>query len=399
MKKIQDAKIDDSTLRDGLQMPGIRAPSPEDRFIIAEILNDIGIDRMELFGTWYDVDRKTAQLLLDAGFKSRVAIWVRANTADIDEALKLNGIKEVGISHPISKIHLDYKLRISEEEAFNRISGAVKYATDHGLRSFYHAEDCTRADWTFEKKIIQAVIEAGAECYRICDTVGASLSAHTSDLIPLERSVPDRIKAINKLFGDKIELEFHGHDDLGNAVTNTLTALNNGATWASTTMLGIGERSGNAETEKVIMNLYYHYNVNRYKIERLTECCQKISRFCDIKIPNNKAIVGPNVFTHQSGIHSDGVIKHPETYELYPPEKVGNIRRLFIGSYSGKNVILHKLKELIKEEGKSKSFDENDGRVKGLIDYIQNNLFGSGARHSPLTEGEFKMIVRMFALI
>ncbi|MHC1591161.1 MAG: LeuA family protein, partial [Candidatus Helarchaeales archaeon] len=265
--------------------------------------------------------------------------------------------------------------------------------------SFYHAEDCTRADWNYEMKIIQGVIDTGAECYRICDTVGAALSAHVSDLVPIERSVPDRVKKINELFGSKIEIEFHGHDDLGNAVTNTMTALNNGATWASTTMLGIGERSGNAETEKVIMNLYYHYKVEKYKIERLTECCEKISKFCDITIPNNKAIVGPNVFTHQSGIHSDGVIKHPETYELYPPEIVGNVRKLFIGSYSGKNVILHKLRELMKQEKSLATLDENDGRVKALVDYIQNNLFGSGVRHSPLTDSEFKMIARMFALI
>lgn len=398
MEHIQKVKIDDTTLRDGLQMPGIRAPSPQDRLKIATYLNEIGIDRIELFGTWYDVDRKTAQMILDAGFRMRIAVWVRANIPDIDDALRLEGIKELGISHPISNIHLEHKLGISSEEALKRITKAVQHATDHGLKSFYHGEDCTRANWEYEKEVIQTIIDAGAEVYRICDTVGAAISAHASNIIPLERSVPDRIKEINKLFGNKINLEFHGHDDLGNAVTNTMTALINGATWASTTMLGMGERSGNAETEKVIMNLRYHYNVKRFNTEKLTECCQLISQFCDIRIPNNKAIVGPNVFTHQSGIHSDGVIKHPETYELYPPESVGNNRKLFIGPYSGKNVILHKLKEVrLKAEIKT-PIDENDGRVKAMIEYIQKNLYGSGVRHSPLTEEEFEKIVRMFAL-
>ena len=137
MALIQDAKIDDTTLRDGLQMPSIRAPKPADRLKIAEYLNDIGVDRAELFGTWYDIDRKTAQLILDAGFKMRIAIWVRANTADIDDALKRNGLKEVGISHPVSDIHLKHKLRITRDEAYDRITNAVKYAIEHGLKVLY----------------------------------------------------------------------------------------------------------------------------------------------------------------------------------------------------------------------------------------------------------------------
>ncbi|MHA1322180.1 MAG: isopropylmalate synthase, partial [Candidatus Helarchaeota archaeon] len=98
--------IDDTTLRDGVQMPGIRAPSPEERLRIAHYLDEIGVSRIEIFGTWYDIDRQTANLILNAGLNCRVGVWVRANTSDIDDALKLNEIKEVGISHPISDIHL-----------------------------------------------------------------------------------------------------------------------------------------------------------------------------------------------------------------------------------------------------------------------------------------------------
>ncbi|NHI94831.1 MAG: isopropylmalate synthase [Candidatus Lokiarchaeota archaeon] len=397
MATIQEAKIDDTTLRDGLQMPGIRAPAPPQRLKIATYLNDIGVDRLELFGTWYDVDRKTAQLILDAGFKARIAIWVRANKNDIDEALRLNGIKEVGISHPVSDIHLQNKLMITREEAFDRVTGAVKYATEHGLRVFYHGEDSTRSDMEYEKRIIQGVIEAGAEVYRICDTVGAGISAHHTAEIDLNKSIPDKTYMFSQNF--KIGLEFHGHDDLGNAVTNSLTSLNNGAEWVSTTMLGVGERSGNAETEKLIMNLYHHYGVKRFDISLLTECCVLLNKYLNITIPKNKAIVGENAFTHQSGIHSDGVIKHPETYELFPPESVGNTRRLLIGSYSGKKIILFKLKQVLLEENSLEQFDENDGRVIAIIDYIQKNLFGSGVRHSPLTDEEFKELVRRFALI
>ncbi len=397
MASVKDAKIDDTTLRDGLQMPGIKAPSPAKRLKIAEYLNDIGVDRLELFGTWYDVDRKTAQLILDAGFKARVAIWVRANQNDIDEALRLNGIKEIGISHPVSDIHLQNKLMITQDEAFDRITSSVLYARDHGLTSFFHGEDSTRSDIEFEKRVIMGIKEAGAEVYRICDTVGAGIGVHQTEGIDINKSVPDKTLSFLRHF--KMDLEWHGHDDLGNAVTNTLISLNNGATWASTTMLGIGERSGNAETEKIIMNLYHHYNIKRFDISLLTELSHLIANYLEIPVPKNKAIVGENVFAHQSGIHSDGVIKHPETYELFPPEWVGNTRRLLIGSYSGKKIILFKLKQVLLEENSLETFDENDGRVSSLVDYIQKNLYGSGIRHSPLTDLEFKEIVKRFALL
>jgi len=394
---LEDVKIDDSTLRDGMQMPGIRSPSPKERLEIARYLDDIGVDRIELFGTWYDVDRKTAKLILGAGLNCRIGIWVRANISDIDEALKLEGIKEVGISHPISDIHLEYKLNISREKAYDRIQKAIQYARDHGLAVFFHGEDSTRSDWEYEKKIIKMLEELKVEVYRVCDTVGVGIGAHISDVISLNKSIPDKIKELVKNY--KIDIEFHGHDDLGNAVTNTMISLQNGAKWASTTMLGMGERAGNAETEKIIMNLCFHYGNNKYNISLLTKACQAVHKAMDIRIPSNKAIVGENVFTHQSGIHSAGVIKNPETYEPFSPESVGNIRRLLIGPLSGKNLIIFKLQRVLKEEGILEKVDDTDGRVKALVNYVQQNLFGSGIRHSPLTDDEFKQLVRMFALI
>ncbi len=393
---MENVKVDDTTLRDGVQMPGIRAPSPKERLEIAHYLDDIGIDRIELFGTWYDVDRKSAQMILNAGFKAMIGIWVRANKNDLDEALRLDGIKGVGISHPISDIHLTYKLNISREEAFKRIHDAIQYAKDHGLIVFYHGEDSTRADWEYEKSIIKMLTELKVDVYRVCDTVGVGIGAHTSSVIPINKSIPDKISEIKKNF--KIDIEFHGHDDLGGAVTNTMIALQNGATYASTTMLGMGERAGNAETEKVIMNLNYHYNISKYNISLLTKACHVIHDAMDIRIPSNKAIVGENVFTHQSGIHSAGVIKNPETYEPFSPESVGNVRRLLVGPLGGKNVILFKLQQILEKEGITEKIDPNDGRVKAIIDYIQQNLFGSGIRRSPLTDDEFEQLVRMFAL-
>ncbi|MHA1266004.1 MAG: LeuA family protein [Candidatus Helarchaeota archaeon] len=379
--------IDDTTLRDGVQMPGIRAPSPEERLRIAHYLDEIGVSRIEIFGTWYDIDRQTANLILNAGLNCRVGVWVRANTSDIDDALKLNEIKEVGISHPISDIHLKYKLNISQEQAFERITKAVQYAIDHGLKVFYHGEDCTRADWEFEKNLVKTLAELGVETYRICDTVGVGIPTHVSPDIPINKSIPDKVRYLSN-YG--IDIEAHFHDDLGNAVTNTLVALQNGAKWASTTLLGMGERSGNAETEKVIMNLVYHYGAQSYNTKILTKACRYISKTMDIRIPTNKALVGINSFTHQSGIHTDGVIKHPETYEFIDPAVVGNRRRLLVGPYSGKKIIYFKIKQYVA------GITEDDSRVKAIVDYLQNNLFGTGIRRSPLTEEEFTDILRRF---
>ncbi|NVM30115.1 MAG: hypothetical protein HWN65_14825 [Candidatus Helarchaeota archaeon] len=382
--------IDDTTLRDGLQMPGIRAPSPEERLKIAQSLNDIGIERIEIFGTWYDIDRNTAKLILSAGLKARVAIWVRAKIDDIDDALRLNDIKEVGISHPISDIHLEHKVHITRDECIDRITSAVQYALDHGLKVFQHGEDCTRADWEFEKTLVKTLADLGAETYRVCDTVGVGIPSHISPDIEISKSIPDKIHYLSQY---DIDIEFHGHDDLGNAVTNSLVALQNGAKWASTTMLGIGERSGNAETEKVLMNLAFHFGVDKYNPKLLTDVCRYVSKTLDIRIPTNKALVGINAYTHQSGIHTDGVIKHPETYELLKPEEVGNQRLLLVGPYSGKKVIVFKIKQLVP------NIDENDSRIKALVDFLQNNLYGTGIRRSALTEVEFKDLLRRFALI
>lgn len=387
--KSSDALVDDTTLRDGAQMPGIRSTTIDERVAIATALDDLGVDRMEMFGAWYGVDRKAAQTILDLGLKTRVAVWVRASYSDIDDVLNLGGLKEIGMSHPVSDIHLEHKLGITREEALERITNSVQYAVDHGLRVFLHGEDSTRSDWEFEKQVVQGIIDAGAECYRVCDTVGVGLTTHGRTPEDFAKCVPDKIRTLTEEF--PIDIEFHGHDDFGGAVSNTLVALSNGAKWASTTMLGMGERAGNAETEKIIMNLFYHHGVKRYKIENLTAICKLVSDAFQLRIPTNKAIVGSGVFTHQSGIHTDGVIKHPETYEPFTPESVGNVRHLLVGPYSGKAVIEWKIQQV------APNIDMDDVRVKALKTFFRE-IFETGIRANPLTDEEFANLLRMFLI-
>ena len=378
--------IDDTTLRDGVQMPGL-AVSPEDAAQIAFLLDELGVDRIELHH-YHKSDKKAVKLIQDMSLNARIAGWCRALREDIDDALSCD-FEEIGISHPVSYIHFKAKWpKKTPEELLQRVVDAVEYAVkDHGLRVFVHGEDSTRADWEFEKRFINAVAEAGAECYRICDTVGVGLSDPSA---PLPNGIPAKIRAIKAetKIGD---VEIHAHDDFGNAVENTLAAIRAASgvwerIYASTTFLGIGERAGNAETEKVIMNLYMHHGIKRFegKVRKLKEIADFISRATGYVIPPNKAIVGDYAFAHESGIHTHGVLSNPITYEPYPPELVGNTRRLTIGKHSGKAIIRHKIIEITGREPSLEQLRTVVERVRSIYD---------GGRRASLREEEFKKIL------
>lgn len=387
-----DPIIDDTTLRDGVQMPGL-AISPEEAAEIARLLAEIGVERIELHH-YQRPDKEAIKLIQKMGLDVRLAGWCRAVKEDIDDAIDC-GFEEVGISHPVSYIHFNAKWpNKTPEELLNRVVEAVEYAAkDHGLRVFVHGEDSTRADWEFEKRFINAVADAGAECYRICDTVGVGLSDPNA---PLPNGIPRKIRAIK--YETKIkDIEIHAHDDFGNAVENTIAAVRAAdglwdRIYLSTTFLGIGERAGNAETEKVIMNLYMHYSVKKFegRIQKLTALAQLISKATGYVIPPNKAIVGAYAFAHESGIHAHGVLNDPRTYEPYPPELVGNIRRLTIGKHSGKAIIRHKIIEITGKEP-----DEED--LMRVVEKVKE-LYERG-RKASLREEEFKRILHAIGLI
>ncbi|MEM1507340.1 MAG: homoaconitate hydratase [Candidatus Bathyarchaeia archaeon] len=387
-----DPIIDDTTLRDGVQMPGL-AVSPEDAAEIARLLDEVGVERIELHH-YQKPDKEAVKLIQKMGLNARLAGWCRAVKEDIDDAIDC-GFEEVGISHPVSYIHFRAKWPDkSPEYLLNRVVEVVKYAAkDHGLRVFVHGEDSTRADWEFEKRFINAVADAGAECYRICDTVGVGLSDFNA---PLPNGIPAKIKAIK--YETRIrDVEIHAHDDFGNSVENTIAAVRAAdgiwdRIYLSTTFLGIGERAGNAETEKVIMNLYLHYGVKKFegKTQKLTALAETISRATGYVVPPNKAIVGAYAFAHESGIHTHGVLNDPATYEPYPPELVGNTRRLTIGKHSGKAIIRHKIIEVTGKEPDPDKLTEVVQEVK--------RLYETG-RKASLREEEFKKILQSVGLI
>jgi isopropylmalate/homocitrate/citramalate synthase len=382
--------IDDTTLRDGIQMPGLAA-GPKDSAKIAQLLNEIGAERIELFH-YQEPDKKAARLIGDLHLDLRVAGWCRA--VKEDSAVQC-GLKEVGISHPVSDIHFKAKWpeKTREQILANLIEVTEYAAKTCGLRTFVHGEDSTRADWNFEKRVINSVADAGAECYRICDTVGIGLSDPQA---PLPHGIPAKVLAIKK--ETRIgAIEIHAHDDFGNAVENTMAAIKAASgvwdkVYASTTYLGIGERAGNAETEKVLLNLYLHYGVMKYegKTEKLKATADFIGKATGYVVPPNKAIVGDYGFAHESGIHTHGVLNDPWTYEPYPPELVGNIRRLTIGKQSGKGIIKHKITDLSGNV-------PDELTVAAVVDTVKD-MYASGRRAS-LKEEEFKKILRVLRIL
>lgn len=382
-----DVIIDDTTLRDGIQMPGL-ATGPKEATKIAQLLNEIGVERIELFH-YQEPDKKAAKLIAELKLDLRVAGWCRAVKEDIDSAVQC-GFKEVGISHPVSEIHFKAKWpEKTHEQIIANLADVTEYAAKTcGLRTFVHGEDSTRADWELEKRIINTVADAGAECYRICDTVGIGLSDSNA---PLPNGIPAKVVAAKKETRIKA-IEVHAHDDFGNAVENTISAIKAASgvwdkIYASTTFLGIGERAGNAETEKVILNLYLHYGMKKFegKTEKLKMTADYIGKATGYVVPPNKAIVGDYGFAHESGIHTHGVLNDPFTYEPYPPELVGNIRRLTIGKQSGKGVIKHKITE-------ATGILPDDQIVAIVVERVKE-IYANGRRAS-LKDEEFKKILR-----
>jgi isopropylmalate/homocitrate/citramalate synthase len=386
-----DPILDDTTLRDGIQMPGL-ATRPKEAAEIAKLLAEAGVERIEVHH-YQKPDKKAVGLIKQMDLNLRIAAWCRAVKEDIDDSISC-GFDEVGISYPVSNIHYNAKWPDkTADQLLNNVIQIVEYAAkDNGLRTFVHGEDSTRADWNFEKKFINAVAKAGAECYRICDTVGIGLSDVNA---PLPNGIPAKIKAIKA--ETKIrDVEIHAHDDFGNAVENTLAAIRAASgvwdrIYASTTYLGIGERAGNAETEKVLMNLYMHHGVKKFedKTNKLKQLADFIGQATGYRVPPNKAIVGDYAFAHESGIHTHGVLRDPFTYEPYPPELVGNTRRLTIGKQSGKGIVKHKIKEITGQTPNDEVLMEVVQKVKEIYE---------NGRKATLKEEEFKEILRQFGI-
>jgi len=369
-----DPLIDDSTLREGEQTAGV-VFSLEDKIRIAELLSEIQVDRIEAgFPASSEAERKEVKTLANMRIGPSIYGFARAVEKDIDAVVQCD-CEGIVLSFPPSDIHIKYKLGISREEYLERAVKAVEYAKAHGLNIVYSAEDSTRTELSWLKKVFTEVIGAGVNGLRIVDTLGCITPTAMRYLV----------REIKKSFSRPIEV--HCHNDHGLSLANSLAAYEGGATCFSTSVLGIGERAGITATEEMIVALHNFYGVEKYDLGKLCELCSLVSELTRIRIWPTKPLVGENVFAHTSGIHQDGVLKNPIVYECFPPEMIRRRRRFLLSRISGTAAVKAKLRDY--------GIDASDEDVIALTNIVKEV---SANRRSPLREEDFLRIVQQFFL-
>ncbi|NPE29561.1 isopropylmalate synthase [Methanococcoides sp. SA1] len=397
LPKGQEVSISDSTLRDGAQMPGIVLKA-DHKVKIYEYLHNIGIEKLETF-VYNERDRNAISMMLDRGYEfPEVTGWARAVTSDIDMVLDIGAIEETGILMSVSDVHIFDKMGLpSREAAEEKYLGALQYAVDHGLRTRAHIEDMTRADNThFVYPLIEKILEIDPNCtIRLCDTIGFGVPfvdvEEPFGIPEMVRYVKEDLKAVN--------IETHCHDDFGLAVANSIAGYWHGANWSNVTFLGIGERAGNAELEKLLLFLGRRVEgFDKYNLESIFEFAKFMEREIGIRIPRNKSVVGNNVFAHESGIHAAGVIKNPFTYEPYPPEVVGGKRAFLVGDSSGIEVLRFKVEDTLHDLMDVQiSVEKNDPRLRSIQNDIQD-LYNNEKRVSCISDEEIQAYVEKYFL-
>jgi 2-isopropylmalate synthase len=361
-------KIFDTTLRDGEQTPGVSL-NIQEKLEIARQLTRLGVDVIEAgFAIASHGDYLAVKTIAENVKGVTIASLSRATQSDIDRAWEAVCNAEAPRIHTFiatSDIHMKYKLKMTEDEVFERASAMVRYAKKYCSDVEFSAEDASRSREEFLYRIIEEVIKAGATVVNIPDTVGYSSPEEFGQLI---RGIRENVRGI-----EKVDISVHCHNDLGLAVANSLAAMQNGATQIECTVNGLGERAGNASLEEIIMGIntrkdYYGDIAHNIDTKQIYRTSKLVSSLTGIKVQPNKAVVGANAFTHESGIHQHGVMNEKSTYEIMTPESIGlSQNRMMLGKLSGKHAFDERLKELgynLSPEDVAKAFE----KFKALAD-------------------------------
>ncbi len=346
MNDMRNITIFDTTLRDGEQSPGA-SMNLNEKMEMAQALIDLGVDIIEAgFPIASPGDFEAVQEISRSMKGATICGLARCNDADIDrawEALKHAESSRIHVFLATSAIHREFKLKMTPEEIIQRAVAGVTRAVDYCDDVEFSPEDAARTEHEFLCQVVEAAIGAGATTVNIPDTVGYATPSQMGDLITLLR---ERVSNI-----DQAVISVHCHDDLGMAVANSLEAVRQGAGQIECTINGIGERAGNCSLEEVVMAMktrqdFYQCTTN-INSQRLVPTSRLLSAVTGMRVQRNKAIVGKNAFAHEAGIHQDGMLKEPSTYEIMRPEDVGVAKTdLVLGKHSGRAALADRARTL-----------------------------------------------------
>ncbi len=329
----RQVKLDDTTLRDGEQTAGVVFTNAE-KVQIAKYLDEIGVQQIEAgIPVMGGDEREVIEEIAHLGLNASILGWNRASIADIKTSIDC-GVDAVAISLATSDIHIETKLMKDRAWVLNSIREATAYAKSEGMYVSVNAEDASRTELSFLLEYAAAAKAEGADRPRFCDTIGIIEPPPTYKVVkaPVEPTGPD--------------VQIPTQNDLRIDGAHGLAGIHDGATWVNVTLGGLGERAGNAALEQVVMALKYIEGLDTgISTERFSEIVNYTMTAAGRTVPAWKPVVGTNMFAHESGIHVDGIIKNPHTYEIFSPEEVGLVRQIVVGKHSGSRTVELKFAE------------------------------------------------------